>query len=35
MSAAERVSDAELVVLNTCTVTSSADEDARPATDGI
>ena len=31
MSAADRVSEAELVVLNTCTVTSSADEDARHA----
>ena len=31
MNAAEQVSDAELVVLNTCTVTSSADEDARHA----
>jgi threonylcarbamoyladenosine tRNA methylthiotransferase MtaB len=31
MSAADRVSEAQLVVLNTCTVTSSADEDARHA----
>ena len=31
LAAAERASDATLVVLNTCTVTASADEDARKA----
>jgi len=31
LAAAEHASDAQLVVLNTCTVTASADEDARKA----